>query len=752
MNSITNSIFSLKAFSLIPELFLSCSVLQITFYAISTTYNRKSNYVILNTSFYYITSLILVLTLLLLFNEDLLIINSYISNKSIVNDYLSFIIKIVICIFSFIFSIIINVAVKEDEPIRNHFEYVVLIMISVLGLLILCSANDLITAYLAVELQSIAFYIMAAFKKNSTYSIESSLKYFIIGSLASAFFLFGSSLLYGCLGSLNFDDFRMFSSMLCQKNVALPNVSSDYLELFITIFNLGIMKLLATEVIIQDNVSICPRHSYSVSLNWIEQIVTNSILHPINDTLRNLFIYLSPFFLIEKTDNSSSVLVDYYLNNFSNSENVILAVDLLKTESSDKEIETSYEELLKTFFLEEKNESTVNPLIYWFIIFENSYSTINYQCYLYFNQFDINVPNIYVKNKNSFLSYYEFGLDLSSIEKGLPFLDDSKNNSDKKLIHFFLLNDIFSLYYQMAFSSVDIPVYSFEAININLISIGFLFVCVSIFIKLAVAPFHYWSLDVYEGSPNKTTTFFAIIPKIALFVLLTRFCYNSFYFIFVDHYQVYFIILSIVSIFIGSLGGLEQRKIKTLFAYSSLSHTGYILLSFSTGSVEGTYLMFYYLILYMLSGMCFWCVYLFLIKKSLYYSNKNNKELGDFVLLKESNPMLALILSITLFSIAGIPPIVGFLAKVGIFLVVVKSSAYFVAIIGVVLSVISTFYYIRFIKVLYFDNSLVGKLYIPITTKKSLFVTFLTILLFFLFFNPGILYLIVYKAILLLNY
>ena len=135
----------------------------------------------------------------------------------------------------------------------------------------------------------------------------------------------------------------------------------------------------------------------------------------------------------------------------------------------------------------------------------------------------------------------------------------------------------------------------------------------------------------------------------------------------------------------------------------------------------------------------------------VHYLNKNNKELGDFTLLKESNPVLALILSLTLFSIAGIPPIVGFLAKIGIFLVVIKSSAYLAALIGIVLSVISTFYYIRFIKVLYFDNSLVGKLYIPISTKKSLVIASLAILLLLLCINPVILYLIFYKVILLLN-
>lgn len=738
--NITNHVFCLKDFSLAPEVFLSCSILQLTFFAISTTYNRKSNFVILNTSFYYVTSLILGLTLLLIINENLLINNSYISNNSIINDYLSFTIKVTIGLFSFLFSIVINVAVKEEEPVRNHFEYVLLIMISVLGLLILCSANDLITAYLAVELQSIAFYIMAAFKKNSTYSIESSLKYFIIGSLASAFFLFGSAILYGCLGSLNFDDFRMFSSILFQKDISLN--SFDVFK-GISPASLTLMRLLSVTVVDEGDVSICPKHCYIVPLNWIEKIVTSVMPHPFNDSLRNIFLYLSPFFLIERTENFSSSLMDYYLNDFSNHNN-LLPLEIIKVNLDEKDA-SSYEKLLTEFFKEE-GDTIVNPLIYWFTIFEKSFTTLSFQSYIYFNQFDLDALNVYYNDKNHFLKYCDFALDFNSLEKFL-----SKNYTDLNVEPTALiLKQIGFLYHQMSLSSINL-LNTFE-INTNFISLGFLFICVSIFIKLAVAPFHYWSLDVYEGSPNKTTTFFAVIPKIALFVLLTRICYNSFYYIFIDHYQIYFILLSIISIFIGSIGGLEQRKIKTLFAYSSISHTGYILLSFSTGSVEGIQLMFYYLVLYMLSSICFWSVYLFLIKKNTNYSNKNNKELGDFVLLKESNPMLALILSVTLFSIAGIPPIVGFLAKIGIFLVIIKSSAYLVAIIGIALSVISTFYYIRFIKILYFDNSMVGKLYIPISTKKSLVIAILAILLFLLCINPVILYLVFYKVILLLNY
>ena len=182
-------IYHLKEMSLSTELFLSCSILQFTFYAISTAYQRKAGFVILNQQVYYISSLLIILSCFLLLNEDLLIMNSFSSNNFIINDYFGFITKLTICLTSLMFLTIINVSFR-DEPIQNNFEYAVLIIISILGLLLLCSSNDLITAYLAIELQSVAFYIMSTFKRNSSYSIESGLKYFIIGALSSAFFLF----------------------------------------------------------------------------------------------------------------------------------------------------------------------------------------------------------------------------------------------------------------------------------------------------------------------------------------------------------------------------------------------------------------------------------------------------------------------------------------------------------------------------------------------------------------------------------
>jgi proton-translocating NADH-quinone oxidoreductase chain N len=661
-------IYHLKEMSLSAELFLSCSILQFTFYAISTAYQRKAGFVILNAQVYYIGTLLIILSALLILNEDLLVMNSFTSNNFIINDYFGFASKFVICLTSILFLIIVNVSFR-DEPIQNNFEYVVLITISILGLLLLCSANDLITAYLAIELHSIAFYIMSAFKRKSSYSIESGLKYFIIGALSSALFLFGSSIIYGCMGSLSFDDLQMFFSLLFASDIQTsPLVVSGMLnscsnnELALGSYDLAYDKSLFGLI--------------SISFAGSDPALVQSIAINSEDSLID-------WCNTNKFGNISSISA----STFAISTSIANITDWFSISSSIKD----------SWFL---TQSSADSLIAEFQSFSHN--------------------NIW-----------------SSL-----LISDTSEFSEK----LFLLKHIFASYVNVgAIGTVsDLPM-----LNTNLVSIGFILICISLFIKLSIAPFHFWSLDVYEGSPNSTTFFFAVVPKMALFVLLMRLCYVSFYQIFIENFQMYFFLLAVLSVFVGSLGGLEQRKLKTLLAYSSISHTGYLLLSFSTGNLEGMQMMFYYLVIYMVSGLAFWAVYLFLRQKRSFYFNKSNKELGDLVLLNESNPMLALILAITLFSIAGIPPIVGFLAKIGVFLVVVKSSAYLVALLSILFSVISTFYYLRLIKILYFENTLVGKLYMPITTQKALLISILAILLIVLCIDPMIIYLLFYKATLL---
>lgn len=678
MNLELFQIYHLKEMSLSAELFLSCSILQLTFYAISTAYERKAGFVILNQQIYYIGSLLIILSLFLLLNEDLLAMNSFGSNNFIINDYLSFATKLMICISSAAFLIIINTSFR-DEPIQNNFEYVILITISVLGLLLLCSANDLITAYLAIELHSIAFYIMAAFKRDSSYSIESGLKYFIIGALSSSFFLFGSSIVYGCMGSLVFDDLRLFFSLL-----SLPVDANSSLEMLPIVGSM---------------------------YNVLDPSIFTSILS------NKLFLTeISQISLPQPYATSPDNLVDWY---YLNCEGVALS-----TVMNDFQTASSSEDFL------------AYPVFSYFMV--DFLSSIFKLDLVTRQAFDLGLTRFcYDINFVNSIGSLE---SLSNLNVVGSLSTEGKFSFLKQICEF----------YSNSGESVLTPVGS-SMLSLNFVSIGFFFICVGLFIKLSIAPFHFWSLDVYEGSPNTTTFFFAVVPKISLFVLLMRLCYVSFYQIFINDFQIYFFALAVLSIFVGSLGGLEQRKLKTLLAYSSISHTGYLLLSFSTGNIEGLQMMFYYLAIYMISGLTFWAVYLFLINKDDVYFNKNNKELGDLVLLKESNPMLAFILTMTLFSIAGIPPLVGFLIKLGVFSVVVKSSAYLISLVSILLTVISTFYYIRLIKVLYFENARVGKLYLPISTNKALLIAILSFSLILLCLDPTLIYLLFYKATLLLN-
>lgn len=174
---------------------------------------------------------------------------------------------------------------------------------------------------------------------------------------------------------------------------------------------------------------------------------------------------------------------------------------------------------------------------------------------------------------------------------------------------------------------------------------------------------------------------------------------------------------------------------------------GYALIAFSTGTFIGIQVLIFYMFIYMISNLGIWYVFLLLRLKKKRVVTKYNKELSDLALLQKSNSILAFFLSLSMFSIAGIPPLIGFLAKMNVLLSIVSISFYFIALLIVLCSVISTFYYIRVIKVLYFENVLVGKLYYPIRSSKVLILSLLIFLLLYLFINPTILYLIVFQTI-----
>ena len=228
--------------------------------------------------------------------------------------------------------------------------------------------------------------------------------------------------------------------------------------------------------------------------------------------------------------------------------------------------------------------------------------------------------------------------------------------------------------------------------------------------------------------------FFAVVPKIALLALFLRLFLFGFYDL-VGSWQYIILLCSFGSMLVGAFGALQQRKIKRLLAYSSIGHVGYMLVGVATGTTEGLQGLLVYIILYMVMSICIWTTVL-----SLGFQNKVGrvKYLTDFVGLSKINPLLAITIALTMFSMAGVPPLAGFFSKLYVFFAAVESSMYLIVIIGVLTSCIGAYYYIRLIKVMFFEKTNNWTLYNPIDREKSLVLaaTFFVILFFFMYPSP----------------
>jgi NADH-quinone oxidoreductase subunit N len=460
--------------------------------------SKRLGYPILTSSFGQLSILVLFLTFLLVNNNPIAFMLTY--QNTFIFDLLTANVKQILLL-----STICCLFIFEENLLRqqiNNFEYFILILCAVLGLLFLVSSYDLISMYLAIEMQSLCLYVLAASKKNSSFSTEAGLKYFLLGSFSSALLLFGMSILYGCTGTTNFEN------------------------------------------------------------------------------------------------------------------------------------------------------------------------------------------------------------------------------------------------YTILFSGVDVSTFSIS----ESISIALLFVGAAFFFKIAAAPLHMWSPDVYEGSPTSSTIFFAVIPKIALFAVFIR-MFQTVFSSFEDTLLIMSIFFSICSVIVGSFAALRQRKLKRLLAYSSVSHVGYLLLAFSSNSLEGTHALFFYLVIYMITSLSLWSVILSINTST---NIERSKTLIDFASVSSLNPLIGLTGMIALFSLAGVPPLAGFYAKMVIFLSALSSGLVLVSLIAILASVISSVYYIRLIKIMYFEPKSDVSFVFPVTRSCSLMMGLGTFFLIYLFINPTLLLLLTEKMALCL--
>lgn len=488
------SFFELDFLSFLPEFFFVFGILflLIVFVIIGDSNVFKKPDI---TIFSIKTFLFLFLFLFCLYLNNLFVFESFSSNFLFVSSSFTSLIKLLLLLVSFC-CLILAISYFNLEKL-NIYEFSVLFSLSLLGLFLLVSSNDLLSFYLAVELQSLSFYILAALKRDSNLSTEASLKYFVLGAVSSAFLLFGFALLFGFSGLTNFTDLTMFFK------------------------------------------------SYN------------------------------------------EFLIDEYTSLFLNNAHI--------------------------------------------------------------SDFDFSKPNFFVKS----------------------------------IFEFFFAN----LFY------------------INMCYIGFLFITMGLLFKLGVFPFYIWIPDVYEGVPTIITAIFSIVPKIAVISFFARLYIKIFTDAIPSDIQFFdFLVFAAgASILFGGLGAIYQLKIKRIFAYSAISHTGFLVLGLSLNSFEGIFSFFLYLVLYLILSLNFFSIFLNL----RFFANPllKFKKISDFSNLAKQHPFLGICLSLNFFSMAGVPPLAGFFSKTFVFMSLLNAGYFFLSVVIISFSVISSFFYVRLIKNVYYSKS-----------------------------------------------
>lgn len=482
---------------LIPEFFLTTILLILILYGVFYKNIKNNQKILIIKNLNTIILYLLIILLILVININNIFINTM-NGVLIITEFTQVIKMILIC------CTIICLFIQEKYIINqkiNSYEINILILISLLGLMLLISSNHFITLYLAIELQSLSFYILTATQRKSVLSVEASLKYFILGSIASGFILFGSSILYILTGSLNFN---------------------------------------------------------------------------------NIFILISN------------------INYLQNTELLI-------------------------------------GIIY-----------------------------------------------------------------------------------------------------------GFIFILIGLLFKIGAAPFHFWLPDVYEGAPNNITSFFAIVPKIAFIGILIRFFFDIFFYI-SFFFDTFFYIIALFSMLIGSLASLQQKKIKRLLAYSSISHIGFIFIGFTSNLLNNIPSILLYIIIYIIMSINLWTSYL-----SLNINYKPIKYLTDLSNLYQNNKILALIIILNIFSLAGIPPLAGFFSKFFIFFSAIKNNLFSLVFCAILISIISSFYYLKIIKIIFFEKLFKRNFILQINKIQTIILIINSQFILYLFLFPNLILIYLNKIYLFL--
>ena len=316
----------------------------------------------------------------------------------------------------------------------------------------------------------------------------------------------------------------------------------------------------------------------------------------------------------------------------------------------------------------------------------------------------------FMVSSNDLILFY-LGLELQSLSLYiLASIDRDNLRSTESGIKYFVLSALSSglllygcslLYGFTGSTNFDLIASQLNKENTGAV-FAMVFILVGLAFKVSAVPFHMWTPDVYEGAPTSITSYFAVVPKVAGLALLIKFMFIPFSNVLLE-WQTIIIFISIASMILGAVAAMIQKNFKRLLAYSSIGHIGYALAGVATGAISGYESAIVYISIYVIMNIgAFSCLYL--LKKDGEY----RENISDLSGISKKHPLLAISFLIILFSLAGVPPLGGFFAKFYVFVAVLEREMYTLAIIGLLTTVMSAFYYLKIIKTIYFDDSIIA--------------------------------------------
>ena len=254
---------------------------------------------------------------------------------------------------------------------------------------------------------------------------------------------------------------------------------------------------------------------------------------------------------------------------------------------------------------------------------------------------------------------------------------------------------------------------------------GMVFLLAGLAFKISAVPFHMWTPDVYQGSPTSTTALFAIVPKIAALALIIRLLFDPLAALTEDWFQIIYF-LSMASMILGAFAALVQDNIKRLMAYSSIGHMGYALIGVAAGTSASLGAVSLYLMIYLMMTAGTFAIIL-----SMRRNGREIESISDLAGVSKTNPMLGYAMAVFMFSMSGVPPMAGFFGKLVVFESAVAQEMYILAVVGVLTSVVAAYYYLRVIKVMFFDEVIDGiDRDIPFSRRAVLVITTVFVLAF----------------------